>query len=70
MLSGDVRRFAVINTVDYNGDGQWAVQVVAFHELDALGFDEQDMVRIGSLGVGDIVNDFADYEGCLVVRVA
>ena len=36
-IFGDIRRFAVINTTDYNEDGNYSVQVVDYDTLDELG---------------------------------
>lgn len=31
-IFGDIRKFAVINTTEYNNDGNYAVQVVGYDE--------------------------------------
>lgn len=68
-MKRDRRVFSVINTTEYNDDGRWSVVNVGIDELDALGFDEDDVKRIRSLKVGGVINDF-DFAGVIVIRVA
>lgn len=68
-LEGDTRKFACINTTEYNGDGKWLIQVASYAELPELGIDEDEMQRLDALSVGDTSKDFGDY-GFMVVRIA
>ena len=68
-ITGDTRVFLVINTVNYNGDGKWAVQDSSFGNLVNLGFGEEDVERIDGLNANGVLTDF-DFDGVIVVRVA
>lgn len=52
-IEKDTRRFLVINTTEYNGDGRYAVTDVEYSELKGMGFDEEEMGWIDELSVGD-----------------
>jgi hypothetical protein len=76
-IFGDIRRFAVINTTEYNNDGNYAVQVVGYDELEGLGIIEKEVlsrvsdnkdVYVNDLNVGDIAT--TDYKGAYVMRIA
>jgi hypothetical protein len=76
-IFGDIRRFAVINTTEYNNDGNYAVQVVGYDELEELGIIEKEVlsrvsdnkdVYVNDLNVGDIAT--TDYKGAYVMRIA
>ena len=68
IIEGDVRKFCVINSTNYNKDEKYCVQVVGFNELKNLGFEEYDLKYINRLNVdGEYQTDF---EGCYVIRVA
>ena len=76
-IFGDIRRFAVINTTEYNGDGNYAIQVVDFDGLEGLGVNDKETVTrvsdktemfVSELAVGDIAE--TDYKGAYVMRIA
>jgi hypothetical protein len=76
-IFGDIRRFAVINTTDYNNDGNYAIQVVDFDALEGLGVNDKETVTrisdktemfVGELNVGDIAA--TDFAGAYVMRIA
>ena len=76
-IFGDIRKFAVINTTEYNNDGNYAVQVVGYDELEGLGIIEKEVlsrvsdnedVYVNDLNVGDIAT--TDYKGAYVMRIA
>ena len=76
-IFGDIRRFAVINTTEYNGDGNYAIQVVDFDALEGLGVNDKETVTrvsdktemfVSELAVGDIAE--TDYKGAYVMRIA
>lgn len=76
-IFGDIRKFAVINTTEYNGDGNYAIQVVDFDGLEGLGVNDKEMVTrvsdknemfVSELAVGDIAE--TDYKGAYVMRIA
>ena len=76
-IFGDIRRFAVINTTEYNGDGNYAIQVVDFDGLEGLGVNDKEKVTmvsdktemfVGELAVGDIAE--TEYRGAYVMRIA
>ena len=76
-IFGDIRKFAVINTTEYNGDGNYAIQVVDFDGLEGLGVNDKEMVTrvsdktemfVSELAVGDIAE--TDYRGAYVMRIA
>ena len=76
-IFGDIRRFAVINTTEYNEDGNYAIQVVDFDGLEGLGVNDKEMVTrvsdknemfVSELAVGDIAE--TDYKGAYVMRIA
>lgn len=82
-IEKDTRHFLVINTTEYNGEGRYAVTDVEYSELEEMGFNEEEMVRIDELSVGDRLgvsrkdvdrkkldlNAFT-YIGLYVIRVA
>ena len=76
-IFGDIRRFAVINTTEYNGDGNYAIQVVDFDGLEGLGVNDKEKVTmvsdktemfVSELAVGDIAE--TEYRGAYVMRIA
>lgn len=76
-IFGDIRKFAVINTTEYNGDGNYAIQVVDFDGLEGLGVNDKETVTrvsdktemfVSELAVGDIAE--TDYKGAYVMRIA
>lgn len=76
-IFGDIRRFAVINTTEYNGDGNYAIQVVDFDGLEGLGVNDKEKVTmvsdktemfVSELAVGDIAE--TDFKGAYVMRIA
>lgn len=69
-LTGDARVFAVINTAEYNNDGNWAIQTAnGFAELKDLGFTNTDWYGISELAVGEMLDKF-DFKGVIVIRIA
>lgn len=82
-IEKDTRRFLVIYTTEYNGDGRYAVTDVDYNELSAMDFNDEEIMRIDRLSVGDrlgISNEDVDreeltfnafpYVGVYVMRVA
>jgi hypothetical protein len=76
-IFGDIRRFAVINTTEYNEDGNYSIQVVDFDALEGLGVNDKETVTrvsdkaemfISELAVGDIA--YTDFKGAYVMRIA
>ena len=76
-IFGDIRKFAVINTTEYNEDGNYAIQVVDFDGLEGLGVNDKETVTrvsdktemfVSELAVGDIAE--TDYKGAYVMRIA
>lgn len=76
-IFGDIRRYAVINTTEYNEDGNYAIQVVDFDALDGLGVSDKETVTrvsdktemfVSELAVGDIAT--TDFKGAYVMRIA
>lgn len=78
-IAGDIRRYIVINTTDYNGgDGQFLVAQASYDELESHGVEsEHDTYRINysekwstvrDMAVGDIL--LLDEEGAYLMRVA
>lgn len=76
-IFGDIRKFAVINTTEYNEDGNYSVQVVGYDELEGLGINEKDSlsrvsdnedVFVEDLNIGDLAT--TDYKGAYVMRIA
>jgi hypothetical protein len=76
-IFGDIRKFAVINTTEYNGDGNYAIQVVDFDGLEGLGVNDMETVTrvsdktemfVSELAVGDIAE--TDFKGAYVMRIA
>lgn len=76
-IFGDIRRFAVINTTEYNEDGNYAIQVVDFDGLEGLGVNDKETVTrvsdktemfVSELAVGDIAE--TDFKGAYVMRIA
>ena len=76
-IFGDIRKFAVINTTEYNEDGNYSVQVVDYSALDDLGISDKDTITrvsdktemfVSELNVGDIAE--TDYKGAYVMRIA
>ena len=76
-IFGDIRKFAVINTTEYNEDGNYAIQVVDFDGLEGLGVNDKETVTrvsdktemfVSELAVGDIAQ--TDFKGAYVMRIA
>ena len=76
-IFGDIRKFAVINTTEYNEDGNYAIQVADFNDLEDLGVNDKETVTrvsdktemfVSELAVGDIAK--TDFKGAYVMRIA
>lgn len=76
-IFGDIRKFAVINTTEYNNDGNYAVQVVDYDGLEGLGINERETLMrvsdneelfVGDLNIGDLAT--TDFKGAYVMRIA
>ena len=68
-LEGDRRIFAVINTAEYNSDGQWKISVATADELSGIGFGDDDIEHINAMDVSGISTNF-DFIGLIVIRLA
>lgn len=68
-IEGDARMWLVVNTAEYNDDGQWAAQAAKYDELDGLGFDVEERGRIERMTVSEVLTDW-DYNGLIVIRLA
>ena len=63
------KAFAIINTADYNDDGNGGVIVCnTDEELDSLGFNKEDIEKINLIGIGEYLSDF-DFDGVMVIRI-
>ena len=78
-ITGDIRRYIVINTTDYNGgDGQFLVAQASYDELKELGIENENETfhinysekwsSVRDMSVGDIL--LLDEEGAYIMRVA
>ncbi len=77
IIEGDVRRYAVINTTEYNEDGRYGIQVSDYDGLRELGVNyDDDVAIVGSgrfckvmdMNVGDVAT--TDYKGAYLMRLA
>ena len=67
--NGDKPCVAVINTADYPSiDGNVAVQICEMDELENAGFEEEEIVKIEKMKIGDTLSEF-EYDGVVVVRL-
>lgn len=70
-IYGDVRRFLVVNTTEYNNDGKYGVQDTDFSHLTDLGFNsKEELDAINNLEVGQMIGGIFDFNGVYVMRVA
>lgn len=57
ILKGEIenyeKKFALINTTDYNFDKKYQISVFTLDEADKLGFNEEDKKKIDLLIVGE-----------------
>lgn len=74
--------FVLINTTEYNGDGQYSVKVLNESELEDVGFtdgvnEEVDLRgyapnnrtwRVRQMDVNDVAD--TEYSGCILIRIA
>lgn len=76
-IDGDIRRFIIINTTEYNEDGKYGVIDCGYYELDDYGVHRTDtVIRVSDkskiypeeLYVGDIAT--TDFVGAYIMRVA
>ena len=68
-IFGDIRTYLVVNTTEYNNDGKWAVQSAHLDELNALGFEVEDVLKISLMSIGEVLSDWS-YNGLIVIRLA
>jgi hypothetical protein len=47
------KRFAVINTISYNDDGEYCVNVCQLDKLEDLGFEINEIEAIDNLKIGE-----------------
>lgn len=63
------KRFAIINTTDYNNDGNYSIIVCQLGELESLGFDDEDIREIDSIMIGGRYTDTMYGLTAQVVRI-
>ena len=66
-ISGDVRRFLLVNTTDYNEDGTYCVNDISLPNFEDYGLDKEDEEIASTLTIGQ--TQVVD-KGCLLIRVA
>lgn len=66
-INGTTKRFALINTTNYNEDGQYCINTCDITELHELGFDNDDIEEANKMNVDDSV--ILD-KGCHLIRIA
>ena len=76
---GDIRKFLVINTTDYNGDGQYGVFVADTKDLEHYGIEPtrkqfeivntRREVSADDMGVGEVAES-TDFHGAYLMRIA
>ena len=59
----------VVNTAEYDDDGQWAAQAVKYDELYGCGFSVEDCNRLERMSVSEVLTDW-DHSGLIVIRLA
>jgi len=47
------KKFAIINTTDYNYDGNYQIAIFTIEEAEQLGFDESETKQIDKLLIGE-----------------
>lgn len=52
-ISGDEKRFAIINTTEYNYDGKYQIAIFGIGEAEQLGFDESETEQIDKMLIGE-----------------
>lgn len=68
-IEGSVEKvFAVINTTNYNDDGKYAVTIAKMSELPDLGFEPNEINKLGNVEVDTLMT--TDYVGAFVMRLA
>lgn len=65
----DEKKFAVINTTDYNHDGEWSVIVCKLEELESLGFDDDEIKEIDTIMIGGRYTDTMYGFTAQIVRI-
>ena len=67
-ITGNTKKFCLINTTSYNNDGNYQVIVCDLNELFNLGFDESDRKWLEEMKVDELI--LTDYAGCHLIRIA
>ena len=68
-IVGNIKMFVLINTTNYNKDGEYSVTVGNLNEMKELGFDtEEEINALDMLEVDSIIT--TDFVGCYVMRIA
>lgn len=78
-ISNDIRRFLIINTVNYNGDGKYGVFDCVIRQLPDYGIDPESKnfrivntereVAPKDMEVGEVAES-TDFDQAFVMRVA
>lgn len=79
-IDGDIRRFILINTTEYNEDGKYGVIDCSYNELEDYGYDKDandeilrvntdKFIKIDDMVVGDI-GESTNFNGAYIMRVA
>lgn len=63
------KRFVIINTTQYNGDGEWGIIVCSFEELEDCGFDDDERYQLNGIKVGESWNNSIYGDSAQVVRI-
>lgn len=63
------KRFVIINTTQYNGDGEWGITVCSFEELEDCGFDDDERHQLNGIKVGESWNNSIYGDSVQVVRI-
>lgn len=71
-IDGDVfeneKRFAIINTTDYNMDNTYSFTICTKDELEEYGFEYDEIEKADELNVNEFMQ--TDYVGALLIRIA
>lgn len=68
-IAGNIKMFVLINTTNYNKDGEYSVTVGNLNEMKELGFDtEEEINALDMLEVDSMIT--TDFVGCYVMRIA
>ena len=68
VIKGSVKMYVMINSTNYNGDGEYQVLVGNLEDMKRYGASGGFVNHLKNMKVDEVA--LTDFEGCYVIRIA